>query len=68
MIKILSCISFYSIEELPFVSLNERKRNVVTIARNVHSADNSSIEPGARKYELPIVYLFLNVLGLFCSA
>jgi hypothetical protein len=45
MIKILSSTSFYSIEELPFVSLNERKRNATTIARNVHSADSSSIEP-----------------------
>jgi hypothetical protein len=45
MIKILSFTSFYSIKELPFVSSNERNRNAITIARNVHSADNSSIEP-----------------------
>jgi hypothetical protein len=44
-IKILSLISFYSIEELPFISLNERKRNANKIASNVHSADTSSIEP-----------------------
>jgi hypothetical protein len=44
-VKILSLISFYSIEELPFISLNGKKRNANKIARNVHFADNSSIEP-----------------------
>jgi hypothetical protein len=45
MTKSISLISFYSIEELLFVSLNERKRNAITIARNVHPADNNSMEP-----------------------
>jgi hypothetical protein len=44
-IKILSLISSYSVEELHLISLNERKRNAIKIARNVHFADNSNTEP-----------------------
>jgi len=67
MIKILSSTSFYSIKELPFVSLNERKRNAITIARNVHSADNSSIEPvilqGTKVWNA-YIYLYMSLAHL----
>jgi hypothetical protein len=70
MIKILSFISFYSIEELPFVSLKERKRNAITIARNVHSADSLTavLNVLSGHEAMNCLYLFLNVLGSFSSA
>jgi len=67
MIKILSFISFCIIEELPFVSLNEKKTNAITVAGNVHSADNSSTEPAVLQ-GTNCLYLFFNVLGSFGSA